>query len=465
VARYLLILILIASVCLAQTIDPKAGLSLDRVNALVKTVQIDARTRAAINAVTNNDIKSLALNREIVGSSDDLFSFKLETKGITDQESSGRCWMFAGSNLLRQDAAKKLSLDEFEFSESYLAFYDLLEKSNVFLEYIIATRDKDIQDRELVATLSDPIGDGGYWGYIANLVEKYGVVPKKVMAESNSSAKTGAMQSVLATLLRRDASILRSDANKRKSVADLRKLKDQMLEDVTRVLVINYGVPPTSFEWRTKDTTGVVSAPVTYTPQEFCHDVLNADLSHYVSIANYPIHPFGKNYSISTMRSMADKPDVTLINIDGATMKDLAMKALLDSNRVWFGCDMGHDVMSKKGLMIKGLYDYEELFGVDLSMTKSERLDYRDQSSNHAMVLVGVDIVDGKPRKWLVENSWGKDRGDGGLFTMSDEWFDEFVLNVIIPAAYLPAEILEISKQKPTPLPIWDPVWQSVGVR
>jgi bleomycin hydrolase len=425
---------------------------------------MDGRTRTAMNAVTNNDIKTLALNRDVLAVNDDIFSFKLPTKGITDQESSGRCWMFAGLNLMRQKVIKKYSLDDFELSQSYLAFWDLLEKSNVFLEYIIDTRDRDILDRELDKYLDDPIGDGGYWGYVVNIVDKYGVVPKKVMAETHSSANTGRMQSILTTLLRRDAAVLRSHAAEGKSADELRAEKPAMLQDVMRVLVINYGMPPANFEWRTTDSTGLASDPVVYTPQEFYRDVIGVDLSDYVSLASYPIHPFGKNYVISTTKSMADKSDITFVNVDVQQMKSLVLKTLLDSNRVWFGCDVGHESYSKKGLLVKGVYDYDELFGVKLDMTKTERLDYRDESSNHAMVLSGVDIVDGKPRKWLVENSWGKDPGDDGFFTMSDDWFDEYVLNVIIPKKYLPADIMAITKEKPTPLPIWDPAWKSLGL-
>jgi len=449
----------------AQTPDPAAGLTVEQVKAMIRSVELDAHTRTAINAVTNNDIKSVALNRDKLAATDDLFSFKLDTKGITDQEGSGRCWMFAGANLMRQEVSKKFDLDEFEFSESYFAFYDLLEKSNVFLEYVIATRDRDIQDRELVKHLEDPIGDGGYWGFFSTLMQKYGVVPKNAMTETKSSANTGTMQRILAMLMRRDAARLRTLGAEGASVEALRTEKTRMLGDVTRLLVINYGVPPQSFEWRTADSTDKVSDPEIYTPQEFFKEVVDIDLSDFVSLANYPIHEFNKNYSIQTMQPMADKPDVTLVNVDAKTLKDITLKALLDSNRIWFGCDVGQESFGKKGLLLDDMYNYEELFGIELGMNKEERLDYRDQSSNHAMVFVGVDVVNGKPRKWLVENSWGKERGDGGLFTMSDEWFDEYVLNVIVPSRYLTKELQRIANETPTPLPIWDPVWQQVELK
>jgi bleomycin hydrolase len=236
-----------------------------------------------------------------------------------------------------------------------------------------------------------------------------------------------------------------------------------MLKEIYRVLVINYGVPPSEFAWRATSDSGKVSDPVTYTPQKFYTEVIGVDLAEYVSLANYPIHPFGKNYSINLTRSMAEQSDVSFVNVDSKQMKEYALKALLDSNRVWFGCDVGHDANSKKGLFVKGLYNYEELFGVKLGMTKTERLQYRHSASNHAMVFVGVDMVNGKPTKWRVENSWGKDKGDGGFFTLSDGWFDEYVMDVIIPKSYLPENILSIAKQPPAPLPVWDPVWRSMG--
>ncbi len=443
--------------------EPAGGLSPEQIQNLINSVELDGHTRAAMNAVTNNDIKDLTLNREIAAVNDDIFSFKLPTKGITDQESTGRCWLFAGLNILRQRVIDKYKLDDFEFSQSYLAFWDKLEKANVFLEFIIETRERDVLDREVYTMLDDPVGDGGYWSYVANIVGKYGVLPKKFMDETKSSANTGRMDDILTTLLRRDAARLRGAEMQGRSVAQLRSEKLKMLEDVVRVLVINYGLPPKDFEWRTAPDSGAVSEPVRYTPQKFYTDVVGIDLADYVSLVNYPVHDFDKGYSIKLTRSMADKPDNSFVNVDGSTMKSCALKALLDSNRIWFGCDVGHDVHSKKGLMAKGLFDYEDLFGINLDMTKAERLNYRQSSSNHAMLLVGVDLKDKAPRRWRVENSWGTDRGDGGYFVMSDDWFDENVLNVIVPKKYLPETVLAALKQPPTPLPVWDPVWKSLG--
>lgn len=437
------------------------GLAPDQISRLMKSVRLDPRTRTAINAVSNNDIRDLALNREIVSIKDDIFSFKMPTKGITDQEKTGRCWLFAGLNLLRQEVIKKFELDEFELSESYLAFWDKVEKTNVFLEFIIETRDRDLLDREVDHMLDDPIGDGGYWGYVTGIVEKYGVIPKNFMGETHSSAETRRMNYILRTMLRRDALLLRTLSAEGKTVEDLRQEKMKMLEDIFRALVINYGKPPTEFVWRTVDEDGKASDPATYTPQQFYKEVIGVDLTEFVSLASYPIHPFGKNYSINLTRGMADRPDITFANLDVEEIKSYALKALLDSQRVWFGADMGHDLHSKKGLMAKGLYNYEELFGVELAMTKAERLDYRHSSSNHAMVFVGVDIIDDEPRKWLVENSWGKDRGDDGFFTMTDDWFDEYVYDVVIPKKYLPDRVLAILEELPIPLPVWDPVWRS----
>jgi len=446
----------------AYSAEPVGGITAADISRLMESVTLDPATRTAMNAVSNNDIRDLALNREVAAVTDDVFSFKIPTKGITDQEKTGRCWLFAGLNLLRQEVIKKFELDEFELSESYLAFWDKLEKANVFLEFMIETRDRDLLDREVDHMLDDPIGDGGYWGYVIGVVEKYGVVPKSFMGETHSSAETRRMNDILTTMLRRDAMNLRTMSAEGKSLRDLRKEKMKMLEDVYRILVINYGEPPSEFVWRTVDEDGKASEPVTYTPQQFYREVIGVDLSDFVSLANYPIHPFGKNYAIKVTRGMADKPDITFANLDVKEIKSYALKALLDSQRVWFGCDMGHDVHSKKGLMVKGLYNFEELFGVHLDMTKAERLDYRQSSNNHAMVFTGVDIIDEKPRKWLVENSWGAERGEKGLFTMSDEWFDEYVFDVVIPKRYLPDRVLAILEQPPIALPVWDPVWRGL---
>jgi len=444
----------------AQAAEPGGGLSPEQARSLLQSVRLDAPTRAAMNAVTNNDIKDLVLNREITASNDDVFSFSLPTKGITDQENTGRCWLFAGMNMLRQGVVKRYKLEDFELSQSYLAFWDRLEKSNVFLEFIIETRARDLLDRELDHMLDDPVSDGGYWGYVVGLVEKYGVLPKKFMGETKSSSNTERMDRVFQSLLRRDASVLREMAAQGQPVEALREEKMKMLRDVMRLLVINYGEPPGEFLWRVTSDSGVVTETHTYTPLQFYREVVSTDLADYVSLADFPVHPYGQHYSIRLTKAMADRPDIDFVNVDVKRMKEIALAALLDSQRVWFGCDIGFDVSGKKGLMVKGLVDYESLFGVPLGMTKIQRLNYRHSSSNHAMVLTGVDIVDDKPRRWRVENSWGDERGDKGFFTMSDDWFDEYVLNVIVPRKYVPQDLLAVLRQPPTELPVWDPSWQ-----
>ncbi len=439
------------------------GLSSAQIKGFMDSFKLDAQTRTAINAVSNNDLRELALNREIVAVKDDIFSLRIPTEGNTDQESTGRCWMFAGMNLLRQEMIDKYELDEFELSQSYLAFWDKLEKANVFFEFFIENADRDLLDREVSFMLDYPIGDGGYWSYVIYLVEKYGVLPKKFMGETHSSAKTRRMNYILNTMLRRDALILRKLAAYGKTEAQLQNEKMKMLEDVFHVLVVNYGKPPTEFVWRTVDEDGVASEPVTYTPQKFYKEMFDANLSEFVSLADYPLHPTGKRYSINLTKSMADKPDNSFVNLKTEEIKAYTLKALQDSQRVWFGCDMGHDVHSKKGLMAKGLYDYEALFEIDLSMTKTERLQCHNSSNNHAMVIIGVDLVDGKPQKWWVENSWGTDRGDNGFFTMTDDWFDEYVYDVVLPKKYLERDVRAMLKEKPIPLPVWDPVWRHAG--
>ncbi|MCX6601338.1 MAG: C1 family peptidase [bacterium] len=446
----------------ATAAEPDGGLSPDQVRSLLQSVRLDAPTRAAMNAVTNNDIKDLVLNREITATSDDVFSFSLPTKGITDQENTGRCWLFAGMNMLRQGVVKRYKLEDFELSQSYMAFWDRLEKSNVFLEFIIETRTRDLMDREVDHMLDEPVDDGGYWGYVVGLVEKYGVLPKKFMGETKSSSNTERMDIVFQSLLRRDASVLRELTAQGQPVEALRAEKMKMLQDVMRLLVINYGEPPGEFLWRVTSDSGVVTETHTYTPQQFYHEVIATDLADYVSLADFPVHPYQQHYSIRLTKAMADRPDIDFVNVDVKRMKEIALAALLDSQRVWFGCDMGFDVSGKKGLMVKGLVDYESLFGVPLGMTKTQRLNYRHSSSNHAMVLVGVDMVDGKPHRWRVENSWGDERGDKGFFTMSDDWFDEYVLNVIVPRKYVPKDLLAVLRQPPTELPVWDPAWQQL---
>ena len=434
------------------------GLSDDLIARLRESMVMDAHMRAMINAVSSNDINELAISRSIINSKEDLFSHKIKTKGITDQKSSGRCWMFAGLNVLRPKVMDKYKLDEFEFSQAYLSFWDKLEKSNMFLELIIEYRNSGMLDREMDLIVSDPVGDGGWWSYIVGLIEKYGVVPQTVMPETYNSSNTARINKLLDRTLRSDAVRLRAMAVDGADLEQLRAAKETMLSGVYRMLVMNYGEPPTEFEYRYKIEDSLLSDPKTYTPQSFYKEFVDENLADYVNLFNDPTRDYGKHYQAGVSRNMYDADNAHFVNITIDQLRDISKASILDDQPVWFACDVAQDHNRKMGILAEGLYDYDDIYGVDMSMTKAERILYHETSANHAMVFTGVDIRDDKPVKWLVENSWGDESGVKGMWNMDTAWFDEHVFNIIVKKKYVPKDILKLFDETPIVLPIWDPL-------
>jgi bleomycin hydrolase len=437
----------------------QGGITPEMLGKMRESFKMDTHNRAMYNAITNTDINNLALNRDILRQQSDVFSHKVKTKGITNQKSSGRCWLFAGLNALRPAVIEKYKLSGFEFSQSFLAFWDKLEKSNCFLEYIVKFRDREQSDRELEILLRDPVGDGGWWKYVVDLVEKYGVVPKEIMPETNSSENTGSLNNLVNQKLRADAAQIRKMGKEGKSLGDIAAAKETMLAEIYKMLVINYGEPPSDFQYRFEDKDSIVSALRTYTPRTFYKEFVGVDLNQYLSIFNDPSKEFGKHYSVNLSRNIFDADDMHYANVEIEKMKEMAMKSVLADEPVWFACDVGIDQNRDRGIMATDLYDYGSIYNIDMSMSKADRIRYLETTSNHAMVLVGVDVKDDKPVKWLVENSWGSENKSAGYWTMYDNWFDENLFNIIIRKDFVPKEILKIYDQTPVVVPAWDPMF------
>lgn len=455
----------------AQT-SADGTLSPELVKSLREGYEMNGEDLARHNAITNNSINSLALNRAIVAGEDGLFSHKIKTKGITNQKSSGRCWMFAGLNTMRPQVIRDLKVDGFEFSMAYLQFWDKMEKSNLYLEDIIELRKVDRLDREWLLVNEWSTGDGGWWNYVTGLIEKYGVVPASVMPETHSSDNTRTMNVVLGRLLRAQAVALMKAHKDGASLEQLRQQKEKSLKEVYRFLVLNLGEPPVEFEWRyqaggeKKEDDGQESAAVkneklieagTFTPKSFYEKFVGVKLSHFVCLQHDPSQPLGRHYLFDRAANMAGQQDMHFANIEMEVMKEIAAKSILANEPLWFAANVSIDQSSEHGLMEHNLYDYETLFGLDLEISKADRSIFGVGASNHAMVLTGVDLKDGKPRKWLVENSWGDDKGNKGTWTLYDRWFDEHVTTVIVHKAHVPEDVLKIYESKPEVLPSWYP--------
>jgi bleomycin hydrolase len=444
------------SVLYADTSE--TGLSNDTIEEIMGSFSLNPMERAIMNAVTNNPVSELALNRGFIVNHNDYFSNTIETKGITDQKRSGRCWLFAGLNVLRPEVIQKYKLSDFEFSQNYLFFWDKMEKANFFLESIIETADRDILDREIVLLLKRPIGDGGLWTYVVDLIVKYGVVPKDAMPETYSSRNSWTMNSFIARKLRENATEIRAMIDNGVAGSELRKRKVEMLKVIYRMLVLNLGEPPTKFTWRYENKEGEVSKLRRYTPQEFYKEVVGFDISQYIALMNYPAKEYNRLYEFHNARNICDASDPTYANLDIAQIKEFTVKSVLDDEPVWFACDIIKDKDSEHGILSTEVIDYQSLYGLDYTINKADRILYRESYGNHAMVFTGVDLQNKEPVKWLVEDSHGAERGHNGHWTLYDDWFNEFVYTVIINKKYLPLEIKNIFKQKPVILPPWEPM-------
>ena len=431
---------------------------------MLQKIQADSQklesSKALINAVTNNDIKKLALNREHLGRIDHHFAVKIETKGITDQKSSGRCWLFTGLNVLRPKVIQKYNLKNFEFSENYCFFWDQLEKANLFLEGIIETRSRKIDDRKVEWLFKHPISDGGVWNMVVALVEKYGVVPKEAMSESQQSENTRTMNRLLRRKLREDGLVLRQMHKQKKAVRELRGAKNDMLGEIYHMLCIHLGVPPKEFTWRYEDKDGNLSEARTFTPQEFYREIVGVNLLDYVMLMNDPTRDYYKLYEIEYDRNMVDKPNWTYVNLPTEELKEFAKSSILNGEAMYFSCDVGKQLNRDEGFLSLENYDYGSIYGVQFGMSKKERILTFDSGSSHGMALVGVDTLEnGKSTKWLLENSWGKDAGHDGYLTMTDAWFDEYMFRLVVLKEFVTPEVLAVLDQKPIKLKPWDPMY------
>jgi bleomycin hydrolase len=416
-----------------------------------------AAERATKNALTTTSITTLATNGDNLAMCDTHFSHQVKTKGITDQKSSGRCWLFTGLNVLRAKMITKHDLKEFEFSQNYLSFYDLLEKSNLFLQGIIDTKHLPLDDRKVEWLLKSPIGDGGQFTGVSNLITKYGAVPKSAMPETYQSNNTRDMRMILSLKLREYALTLRESGKK----ADLQGLKTAMLTEIYGILVKCLGLPPTEFEWTRYNSKGEKVSTNLYTPKSFYNEFVGEDLeNNYVMIMNDPTREYGKVYEIDYDRHVYDGENWLYINLPIERVKEIAIASIKDNTAMYFSCDVGKFFDRKKGVLDIANLDYQSLFDTQFPMDKKQRVSTFASGSSHAMTLIAVDIDDkGKTTKWMVENSWGASSGYKGNVIMTDEWFNEYMFRLVAERKYVPEDVLKMLNQKPILLPAWDPMF------
>ena len=425
---------------------------------LRKEFDAEPSNKVAQNAVTNVQLPDLTLNRDLVQDIDDSFSIKLDDWKVTAQMRSGRCWLFATLNLFRVGAMKKMNLKNFEFSQAHTHFWDKFERSNHLLESIIETSDRPVDDRTIHFLLSDPIGDGGQWNMAMNLVRKHGLVPKTAYPESNSSSATRWMNAELKDILRSSASEIRAIIDGGGTVEEARAHKEKRIADIWKMLCIHLGTPPKTFNWQWRDKDGEFHRNGRMTPQQFAAEFVDIEWEDYVCIVNDPRNEYYRTYTVDFLQNVAGGPPVVYLNVPSKEMKAITLKLLEDGMPVWMGCDVGKEMDRKRGLWDADLFDVEGLYGVEYGMDKADRLRHNQTMMTHAMLFTGVDVVNGRPRRWRVETSWGQDTGQKGYYTMNDSWYDQYMFEIAAPKDYLTEKMLEGLETEPVVLPAWDPM-------
>jgi bleomycin hydrolase len=421
----------------------------------------DASTRALTNALSNNKVKDLALNNSNIAKIDHTFKYKVKVKGISNQKSSGRCWMFTSMNTLRPLVIDKYSLSKFEFSQNYLYFWDIFEKSNLFLEAVIKYADQPMDSEYNRWAFRSPVSDGGVWNSFTNLADKYGLVPKAVFPETNSSENTHYMVSAIKTKLREHGLELREMMAKKEKSSAIQDRKIEMMGDVYRMLSLNLGEPPVKFNYRFVDKDENIGETKEYTPKSFMKEVLgDINFEDYIMIMNDPTRPFNKLYEIEYDRNVLEGRNWKYLNLDNELLKKYAMASIKANKAMYASCDVGAQMNNSLGFSDPANYDYAAIYGVDFGMDKKERVLTFESGSSHGMALIAVDVDENeKPTKWQFENSWGSSANHNGYLTFTDKWFEEYMFRVVVHKSFIDAEVLKYLDQKATMLPPWDPMF------
>ena len=453
------------ALCMTATMNAQTGgISPKMLGEIQKQNKMTPAENALANAIAANSIDNLAQNRNNAAELDTYFSVETPKQTITDQKSSGRCWMFSGMNVLRANFAKRTDSLRVEFSQAYLFFYDQLEKANLFLQGVIDTGKKPIDDQRVQFFFKNPINDGGTFCGVADLTEKYGLVPKQVMPESYSSDNTSKMARLISSRLREDGLKLRKMVAEGKKAADIEKAKTEMLATVYRMLALTIGQPPTQFTYAHRNKDGkAVGEPKTYTPQEFFKEVVGDKLNGtFIMVMNDPRRPYYKTYEVELDRHTYDGHNWKYLNLPMDDIEQMAIASLKDGRKLYSSYDVGKMLDHKRGYGDTENFDYGALMGTTFGMNKAERISTFDSGSTHAMTLTAVDLdANGKAKKWKVENSWGASWGQQGCMIMSDRWFREYMFRLVVDKKYVSEELLKLNEQKPVMVTPEDPLFQN----
>ena len=428
---------------------------------LYAAYEANPKYAAMENAISHNGLLVSLEKRSSAVENIPVFSIDLTKDKVSNQKASGRCWMFAALNTFRHKMISDFQLEDFELSQAHTFFWDKYEKSNWFLEQILATADLELTSRKVKFLLDTPQQDGGQWDMVVTLFEKYGVVPKAIYPESVSSSNSRELNQILNKLLRQDAQILRELVKDGVDPSTLQVKKEELLQEIFNFLAMNLGLPPRRFDFSYRDKENHFHSENNLTPQEFYRKYVDLHLDDYVSIINAPTadKPYGRSYTVEMLGNVVGSKPVRYLNVEMDRLKELAIAQMQAGETVWFGSDVGQSSNRKAGIMDEGIYDFTSSMDLHLKQDKAGRLDYSESLMTHAMVLTGVDLdEDGRSKKWKVENSWGDKVGNKGYFVASDAWMDQYTYQIVVRKEFLSAEELVAYEAEPIVLAPWDPM-------
>lgn len=414
----------------------------------------DITNTIARRALVKSKISDLTKVNEQTEFTRNMFSINLKTLPVTNQKRSGRCWIFAGCNVIREKIAEKYNLKDFEISQNYIAFYDKLEKCNYLLESIISLKNSPKDDRTLDYLLSTGVQDGGQWDLFVNIVNKYGVVPKNAFPETFQSSNTNEIDGLLNKYIRKFAYDIRNNEE------NIEARKEKSIKEIYSILCSCFGIPPKTFTFEYVDKDKKYNIIKDLTPMKFYKEIVPINLDDYVSIINSPTDdkPFGKTYTVDYLENVIEGNEVLYLNLEIERLKELAINQLKDGETVWFGSDCGKAGDREGGVWDDATFDIDTLFKINSQMSKGAMLDTRESAMNHAMVITGVNLDNETPTKWKIENSWGDEVADKGYYVATDSWFTKYVYQVVVNKKYLTKEERESLKAEKIRLKPWDPM-------
>jgi len=455
--KYHLTLFFVMVLPLVVFSDEPGSLTLDQVQQFHVDLNLNGIQKAIQNALLNRQFSEVFINQEVLKQHNTYFTHEIKIGKITDQKKTGRCWLYGGLNTIRYKVAEQLKIKDFEFSENFLFFWDKIEKANTFLELVIERSHLDIRDEQFQRLLLNPMSDGGYWQNFVDLIQKYGCVPYETMPEFASNENSNEMRKNINYQLRYSAWELKRMRDMGENIESLRIKKQEILSRIYRMLVLHLGEPVKQFDFRYYIDDEKLTPYQKYTPKVFADRFVNEDLNKFIMFADWPGREYYRRYQLESSNNLKEGTPLTFINLPIDQIKKMTLSSILGNDPVNFSSDVGMQSLRKEGILNADLYSYQDVYGIPFDFDKRTNTVIRNINSTHAMVIVGVDLHEDFPIKWKVENSWGTDDGDEGVFTMYDNWFDLYVVRVVIHEKYIPKKIMRLTEQTPILIPENEP--------